>query len=79
VVALIVGQEHNRAAEIAEKIRQGIEALQCRFNEISLPKVTASIGVATTPPDARRRDLESLADDRQSRAKKTGKNRVISA
>ena len=78
-MALLVGQEHIRAAEIAETIRQGIEALRCRFNKISLPKVAASIGVATTPPNERARDLESLADDRQNRAKKAGKNRVISS
>jgi diguanylate cyclase (GGDEF)-like protein len=79
VVVLMLGQEHKRAAAIAEKIRRCIEALQCSFKEKSLPKVTASIGMATTPPDARGRDLESLADDRQRRAKQAGKNCVIAA
>jgi PleD family two-component response regulator len=55
-----------------------IENLQCKFNETTLPKVTASIGVATSPPESRGKDMETLADDRQNRAKKDGKNRVIS-
>jgi diguanylate cyclase (GGDEF)-like protein len=79
VAALVLGQEHKRATEIAEKIRLSVESLSCKFNDIILPTVSASIGVATTPPESRGRDMETLADDRQSRAKKQGKNRVVSS
>jgi len=79
VAVLLIGQGHERAAEYAEKIRASIENLQCKFNEISLPKVTASIGVATSPPESRGSDMETLADDRQNRAKKAGKNRVVAS
>src|SRR6266853_676196 len=77
VAALIVGQEHKRATEIAEKIRVSVETLRCELNDTTRPTVTASIGVATTPPESRGMDMETLADDRQNRAKKEGKNRVV--
>jgi diguanylate cyclase (GGDEF)-like protein len=77
VVALIVGQDHKRATEIAEKIRVTVENLRCKFNDTILPTVTASIGVATTPPESRGKDMETIADDRQNRAKREGKNRVV--
>jgi diguanylate cyclase (GGDEF)-like protein len=79
VAALIVGQDHKRATEIAEKIRVSVETLQCKLNDTTLPTVTASIGVATTPPESRGKDMETLADDRQNRAKKEGKNRVVAS
>src|SRR5258708_8527981 len=79
VAALIVGQEHKRATEIAEKIRVSVETLRCELNDTTLPAVTASIGVATTPPESRGMDMETLADDRQNRAKKEGKNRVVAS
>jgi diguanylate cyclase (GGDEF)-like protein len=77
VAALIVGLEHERAIEIAENIRRSIENLQCEFKGSVLPPVTSSIGLATTPPESRGTDMETLADDRQNRAKKLGKNRVV--
>ena len=77
VVAVIIGQEHAMAVAIAEKIRAAVGAMTCKFKEADLPKVTASIGVATTPPDQRDRELETIADDRQMRAKKKGKNCVV--
>lgn len=79
VAVLMVGQEHKRATEFAEKIRLCIETMQCKFKDLALPKVTASIGVATTPPEARTKDMEILADQRQNQAKKEGKNRVVSS
>jgi diguanylate cyclase (GGDEF)-like protein len=79
VAALIVGQEHKRVTEIAEMIRASVEALRCKFNDTALPAVTASIGVATTPPESRGKEMETLADDRQNRAKKEGKNRVVAS
>jgi len=77
VAALIIGQEYNCVVETAEKIRASIGALRLKFNDANLSAVTASIGVATTPPAAREKGLETLADDRQTRAKKEGKDRVV--
>jgi diguanylate cyclase (GGDEF)-like protein len=78
VVALILGQSHQRACELAEEIRKGVEALHCEHKGQKLPKVTVSIGVATAPPDARTMDLEGLADFRKFLAKDNGKNRAVS-
>ena len=50
-----------------------------KFGDQVLPNVTASIGVASTPPDSRNRELESVADARQGVAKTQGKDRVVSA
>lgn len=78
VVAIIAGQGHERAVEIAEKIRSAIEALKCEFRGQSLPSVTASIGVATTPPESRSMELQSVAEARNRQAKESGRNRVVS-
>ncbi len=75
--ALIVGQDHQRVLEIAEKIRKTVEAMQCTHNGKALPKVTASIGVATTPSLPRTMEVETVAQDRQRQAKREGKNRVV--
>jgi PleD family two-component response regulator len=42
-----------------------------------LPKVTASIGVATTPPEDRKLEIETLAESRKRQAKEMGRNRVV--
>lgn len=76
VAALVVSQDHERSKTIAEQVRRGIENLELKHNELRLPGVTASIGVATSPPEARRREIESLSDARQRRAKKEGKKSV---
>ena len=76
--ALIVGQDHNRAVEVAEKIRKAVEGMLCEFEGKHLPKVTTSIGVATTPPANRGPELEATAEDRKRAAKSNGKNLVIS-
>lgn len=75
--ALIVGQGHERALEIAEKIRKKVETMKCTHNGKALPKVTASIGVATTPSLPRTMDVETVAQDKQRQAKREGKNRVV--
>jgi diguanylate cyclase (GGDEF)-like protein len=79
VAVLIMRQEHQRVVQIAERIRDAIASMRCPFEGQTLPPVTASIGVATSPPGPRGRELEDLADSRQSRAKKEGRNRVIAS
>jgi diguanylate cyclase (GGDEF)-like protein len=76
VVALVIGQEHEKVVEIAERIRHEIESMVCDYKQQRLPQVTSSIGVATTPPESRSIDLQNIADGRQQIAKNTGKNRV---
>ena len=77
VVAIVVGQGHDGAVEIAENIRWRISALSCEHKGQPLPTVTASIGVATTPPEERNRDVYLGADRRQMLAKQHGKNQVV--
>jgi diguanylate cyclase (GGDEF)-like protein len=78
VVALIVGQGHERVTQLAEKMRNDLANMKCKFKEVALPGVTASIGVATSPPEKRSMDLAEIADARQIVAKKQkGKNFVF--
>jgi len=77
VTVVINGQGHDRGVEFAEKIRMNVEALGCKYQGHALPKVTASIGVATTPPAARNMELETLAEARKRLAKDEGRNRVV--
>lgn len=53
-LTLIVAQERDAVLGIAEAIRTGVEALRCSYKGKELPKVTASIGVATAPPEHRK-------------------------
>jgi diguanylate cyclase (GGDEF)-like protein len=75
--SLILGLGHQRAVEIAETIHKAVAALECQHNGKPLPKVTASIGVASTPPGPRTADISTLADSRSHKAKDLGKNRVV--
>jgi len=78
VVGLIVGQGHEQAMAIGETIKQRVAALQCQDKEKRpLPPVTVSVGVATTPPESRAMEIETLAESRKRKAKENGKNRVI--
>jgi diguanylate cyclase (GGDEF)-like protein len=77
VACVIVGQEEKRVFEIAEGIRGRIEQMECKYKGTALPRVTVSIGIATTPPAAREMGLDDLADSRQLLAKKNGKNRIV--
>jgi diguanylate cyclase (GGDEF)-like protein len=76
-VGLIVGQGHEKAMAIAEAIKRRVSALQCQYKEKPLPSVTVSVGVATTPPESRSMDIETLAESRKRVAKANGKNRVV--
>jgi diguanylate cyclase (GGDEF)-like protein len=78
VAALVIGQGHQRAVELAETIRKGVESLRLEYKGIALPQVTASIGVATTPPEERKLEIETIAESRKRQAKETGRNCVVS-
>lgn len=78
VKVLLTGSEHAQAGRIAEEIRRHVGEMRLEHSGQILPFVTASIGLATTPPEDRVREIERLADQRQRAAKDEGKNRVIS-
>ena len=69
------------AVEIAERIRERLEAEEIPLLDGSgVLKVTASFGTATIPVSAESvRDLFAAADDALYEAKRTGKNRVVTA
>jgi len=77
VVGLVIGQGHERVVELTEEIRKGVGAMRREYKGKKLPQVTASIGVATTPPEPRTLDVETVAEERKRRAKEGGKNRVV--
>jgi len=66
------------ALTLAQQIRDRVTAILIEHGGSSLPRVTATIGVATSPPESRSADLESLAESRNRQGKAAGKNRVIS-
>jgi diguanylate cyclase (GGDEF)-like protein len=79
VSVIIVGQGHEKAVEIAEEIRKGVQAMRCEYKGKRLSQVTASIGVSTTPPETHSVDIEDVAQARKQIAKDKGRNRVISS
>lgn len=76
VVVILAGQGHGRAIEVAQRIREAVAALRCLYQERELPRVTASIGVASTPPEHRTRDLVNIAEARNRNMKAQGKDRI---
>lgn len=64
------------AGAIAERIRHRVETYQPGERELSALQVTASIGVAVSPPGATAHELIERADRALYHAKATGKNRV---
>lgn len=77
VVGVILGQGHGRAIEVADTLRKKVESMRCEHKGKKLPRVTTSIGVATSPPLPRTLDLQIVADQRNKRAKDNGKNCVV--
>jgi diguanylate cyclase (GGDEF)-like protein len=76
---LLPDQDQKGAVEVAERIRQRIEAeTEDRANKRKA--VTASLGVATFPESGRTADpLLANADAALYRAKNSGRNRVLTA
>jgi diguanylate cyclase (GGDEF)-like protein len=77
VAVLIRGQGHERACDFSEQIRKGVESMKCKYEGCELPRVTASIGLASSPPEDRNMELETLAEERKRKAKDAGRNRVV--
>ena len=77
VAVIIRGQGHDRAVEFAEKIRKGVKGLKCEYDGKELPPVSASLGVASTPPEDRKMELEAVAENRKRKAKEGGRDKVV--
>jgi diguanylate cyclase (GGDEF)-like protein len=67
------------AGAIAERIRHRVEAYHRSEPDLRDMRVTASIGVAVSPPGATARELIERADRALYHAKRGGKNRVVTA
>jgi diguanylate cyclase len=76
---MMPGGTAESAGAIAERIRQRVEAYQRSESDLSDLRVTASIGVAVSPPGRTARELIERADRALYHAKKQGKNRVSTA
>jgi diguanylate cyclase (GGDEF)-like protein len=73
---MMPGGTAESAGTIAERIRQRVEAYQRSESDLAALHVTASIGVAVSPPGVTARDLIERADRALYHAKRAGKNRV---
>ena len=80
-VLALPGTPTEAAVQVAERVRRRIESTKMDGEEGEEPiTVTASFGVATMPSDATDpRSLISAADAALYRAKRSGKNRVLTA
>jgi diguanylate cyclase (GGDEF)-like protein len=76
---MMPGGTAESAGTIAERIRQRVEAYQRSEHDLTDLRVTASIGVAVSPPGLTARDLIERADRALYHAKRAGKNRVSTA
>jgi diguanylate cyclase (GGDEF)-like protein len=76
---MMPGGTTESAGAIAERIRQRVEVYQRNEPDLSGLHVTASIGVAVSPPGVTARDLIERADRALYHAKRAGKNRVSTA
>lgn len=76
---MMPGGTAESAGAIAERIRQRVEAYQRNESDLIDLRVTASIGVAVSPPGRTARELIERADRALYHAKKQGKNRVSTA
>jgi len=76
---MMPGGTAESAGAIAERIRQRVEAYQRSEPDLAGLRVTASIGVAVSPPGVTARDLIERADRALYHAKRAGKNRVSTA
>jgi len=66
----------DQSAEVAERIRQKIQASVCTFEGTDI-KITMSFGCAEMTPDITVEENIKIADTRLYIAKETGRNQVI--
>ena len=76
---LLPGMTAHEAAERAEQIRSAISALRVQHEGRDLGSVTISLGVATAPAPCERATLVQAADAALLRAKRQGRDRVVTA
>jgi len=77
-VVFLPNTDANGAMQLAEKIRQNVEALQHTTPDNEPYKITLSIGVAhKSPSDHSIADIQRRADVAMYEAKKQGRNRVV--
>ena len=82
---VLPGTDLEGAYELAERVREGIEALELplvgRRREATLVRVTASFGAAALPAigDRGPRELVAAADAALYQAKRAGKNQTVRA
>jgi diguanylate cyclase (GGDEF)-like protein len=75
---VLPGADRRRARDVAEHIRRLVEARCRRIADVPL-NMTVSIGVAENRPDDTVSDLIARADAAMYAAKRSGRNRVVSA
>ena len=74
---LLAHTDNGAARQLAERLREAIEALRCRHNDCVL-YLTASIGVASsTGPGEQLDPMLHIADEKLYQAKSSGRNRVV--
>jgi diguanylate cyclase (GGDEF)-like protein len=78
-VVLLPGTDARGGAKLAERLRTDLESRPILAPNGTALRVTASFGVASTPPAAGAPDLVAAADAALYEAKRTGKNRVETA
>lgn len=75
--AILQDCDNERAAEIAERIRKGVEAHEFPISDQKKIKITISIGIATYPDEVKSTDeMKQMADECLYEAKRTGRNKV---
>ena len=81
-VMILADTDLDGAAGVAENIRNGVEELKMKNEGSPIGgHVTMSFGVAVSHPDGKisKDDLIRIADEALYRAKRTGRNRVVSS
>lgn len=71
--AIIIDADQEQAAQIAERLRETVEARPARAG---VPNITVSVGVAMHTPDETADALYRRADGALYKAKRNGRNRV---
>jgi diguanylate cyclase (GGDEF)-like protein len=77
---LLPETDHERAAAVAERLRQAVEKIEVSVDEKTMIRFTISVGVVSLDRELPDRDFQTLfnlADSRMYQAKKGGRNRVV--